>query len=156
MPLLRFFSWPSITGILLMLGLFAGEIYTHILGNVAYVAIAAYALWRAKDHQEIHVIVIGATVLLIVGYFFAISMQQPADQATFLVNRASAIVVIWFAHYFTLRYRKTRENENRQRIELEERKLDQERLRSRLEIYQAIACNFPVGWIGILDGNLHT
>ena len=137
-----------------MLGLLVVESFTHVLGTVGYVAIAGSALWISKHQKQIQLITISATVLLIAGYIFAISLQHPADEATFLVNRASAIIVIWFAHFFTLQYRKTQESEHRQRIELEDRKLAGERLRSSLEIYEAIARNFPVGWIGILDENL--
>lgn len=137
-----------------MLGLLVVEIFTHVLGTVGYIAIAVYALWLSEYRNQILLISISATVVLITGYVLAISLQQPADQATFFVNRASALVVIWFAHYFTLRYRKTQEIERTQRIELEERRLAEERLRSSLEIYAAIARNFPVGWIGILNESM--
>ncbi len=154
MSVTRFSAWPSIIGILSMLGLLAIEIFTHVLGTVGYIAIAVYALWLLEDRNQILFISISATVLLIIGYVFAISLQHPTDQGTFFVNRVSALIVIWFAYYFTLRYRKTQENERTQRIELEERRLAEERLRSSLEIYKAIARNFPVGWIGILDESM--
>jgi hypothetical protein len=65
----------------------------------------------------------------LLGIFLAIDLQHPSNQATYIVNRVSALVVIWFAYYFTLRYRKTQENEHTQRIELEERRLAETRLR---------------------------
>ena len=147
----RISQWSTILGIFLMLVLLVVEIFTHVLGTVGYVAIAGCALWLSKNTKQIQLIAISATVLLLVGYFLAIDLQHPSNQATYIVNRVSALVVIWFAYYFTLRYRKTQENEHTQRIELEERRLAETRLRSSLEIYEAIARNFPVGWIGILD-----
>lgn len=155
MTLPRFSSWPAIVGIGLMLGLLIIETFTHVLGTVGYVAIAGYALWLSEQRKQIYLIAASATILLIAGYILAISLTHPADQATFLVNRATALVVIWFAQYFTIRYRATLEKERSQRMELEEHKLAEERLKSSLKIYKAIARNFPVGWMGILDENLN-
>lgn len=149
------FHWPTVVGIGLMVGLLLMEVQTHVLGNVGYVAIAGYALWLSKDRMQIYIITISASVLLIAGYVLAITLNPPSEQATFMVNRVSALVVIWFAQYFTIRYRMTQEHELRQRAELEEIKLGEERLKSSLKIYKAIAKNFPVGWIGILDENLN-
>ncbi len=147
----RFFSWSVVVGIVLTLGLFVIEIFTHVLGNVAYVAIAGYALWITKDHAQITVITIVATILLIMGYGIVVSLPQSEDHLTFFVNRISALIVLWFEYFFILRYRSTQAKELSQRKELEQRQLEEERLKSSLEIYQAIARNFPIGWIGILD-----
>lgn len=137
-----------------MSGLLIAESQTHVLGTVGYVAIAGGALWMSDRQNQIHLVAVSATLLLIAGYILAVSLYPPENQDTYLVNRASAVVVVWFAYYFTLRYRKTQEREHTHRIELEEQKIAGERLKSSLELHEAIARNFPVGWIGILDENL--
>lgn len=149
-----FLRWPSILGILLMVVLVIVEVTTHVLATVGFIAIAAYTLWLSEHPKQIFLVSISATFLLILGYILAISLEHPNDQATFFVNRVSALIVIWFAYYFTLRYRKTQCNEQTQRIELEERKLAEERLNSSFEIHKTIARNFPIGWIGILDESM--
>lgn len=77
----RFFSWSVVVGIVLMLGLFVIEIFTHVLGNVAYVAIAGYALWITKDHAQITVITIVATILLIIGYGILMNSERHSPRS---------------------------------------------------------------------------
>lgn len=150
----RFITWPMLAGITMMLLLLVAEFLTHVLGNVAYVAICVITLWFTQGRKQIILITVIATVLLIVGYILAIPISEPADQVTFFVNRVSAVVVIWFACFFTIRYQKALADESRQRLEIEERKIGEARLRSSQEMHQAIARNFPEGWIGILDEDL--
>lgn len=148
-------KWSWITSMLLLTGIFTLEVYTNILGNVAYVAAAACAFWLTKDRLSITGIAILASVFLIGGYVWIVGVQELADHATFLVNRISALIALWFARYFTIQYRLTQEQEQLQRMELAERRLAEERLKSSLQIYQAIAQNFSAGWVGIIDENLH-
>lgn len=148
-------TWPAALSILLMVLLFLLEIYTHVLGNVAYFVIAGYGLWHSGGRRQMQFIAILATVLLIVGYMVAVTFQGPADQATFFVNRLSALVATWFAYYLIMRYRRIKQKEQAQQVELEHKKLTEERLKSSLETYKAIARNFPVGWIGLLDDALN-
>lgn len=150
----RFFTWQLLLGILLMTAVLVVEIFSQVLGNVIYVAIAAYTLWFSRTLKQIYFIGAFSTALLVIGYILAIAIHDPPDQITFLVNRASAIVVVWSAGYFTYYYQKSLAKELSQRKEIEERKLDEERLRSSQEMHEAIARNFPEGWIGILDENL--
>lgn len=138
----------------MMLLVLVAELLTHVLGNVAYVAICVFTMWLTPGRKQIISITILATILLVLGYILAITISDPVDQATFFVNRVSALVVIWFACYFTIRYQNTMAEERRQRLEIEERKITEARLRSSQEMHEAIARNFPEGWIGILDENL--
>lgn len=146
--------WPTTLGVILTLAMFVIEVSTHVLGNVAYVAIVVYALWISVNRRQILLLAIFSTVVMVFGYLMAVTIHQPIDQITIFVNRASAIVVVWFASYFTLRHRKTLATELRQREEIEQRKLAEERLKSSQELYESIASNFPDGWIGVLDENL--
>lgn len=150
----RFITWPMLAGISMMMLVLVTELLTHVLGNVAYVAICVFTLWFTHGRKQIISITIFATVLLIMGYILAIPISEPADQITFFVNRVSAVVVIWFACYFTIRYQNALEEEERQRLEVEERRIGEARLRSSQEMHQAIARNFPEGWIGILDESM--
>lgn len=150
----RFLTWPMLVGIIMMLLVLVAELLTHVLGNVAYVAICAFTMWLTPGRKQIISITILATVFLVLGYILAITISEPVDQVTFFVNRVSAAVVIWFACYFTIRYQNSMAEESRQRLEIEERKMTETRLRSSQEMHEAIARNFPEGWIGILDENL--
>lgn len=150
----RFVTWPMVMGIAVMLLVLVAELLTHVLGNVAYVAICAISLWFTPRRRQIISITVFTTALLILGYILAITISDPPDQVTFFVNRVSAVIVIWFSCYFTIRYRNSTAEEARQRLEIEERKIAEARLRSSQEMHEAIARNFPEGWIGILDENL--
>jgi PAS domain S-box-containing protein len=105
-------------GIVLMVGLFAVEAFTHVLATVAYIAITGSLLWMAAQRTQMLLVTSVATLLLIVGYFFAVETGTGAQQITFLANRIMAIVVVWFAFYFTLRYRQSQADEVRQRKQL--------------------------------------
>lgn len=151
-----YYRFPWITALAIggMVILLVIEIRTHVLGTVGYVALAGSALWLSERKSQLLTITICASILLITGYLLAISLNHPKDQTTFVVNRLAALVVVWSALYFTLRHRDTQARELKHRQELEEIRLEEERLKSSLKIYQAIARNFSVGWIGILDENL--
>ena len=150
----RIITLPMLAGIFMMLLVLVAELLTHVLGNVAYVAICVITMWLAPGRKQIIAITAFATILIIAGYILAITLSEPPDQVTFFVNRVSALVVIWFACAFTIRYQQARAEENRQRLEIEERKITEARLRSSQEMHEAIARNFPEGWIGILDEDL--
>lgn len=150
----RFITWPVFAGTIMLLLVLIAELLTHVLGNVAYVAIAVITMWLTLDRKQIISIAIFATVLLVLGYIMTITISEPVSQVTIFVNRISAIVVIWFACSFTIGYQNARAEENRQRLEIEERKITEARLRSSQEMHEAIARNFPEGWIGILDEDL--
>jgi len=137
-----------------MFTLFVIESATHVLNNVAYFVIAAYAIWLAKTSKEMRIISFAASLFLISGYVTAVTIQHPPDQVTFFVNRVSALLSVWLAYYFINRYRLAQKLEQEQRKELEEKRVEEERLKSSLETYQAIASNFPAGWIGLLDESL--
>lgn len=147
----RYLSWPLVISTMLMLGLFFAEAFTHILGNVAYVIIAGYALWRSSNPNHRLLITILATVLVVAGYFFAISLQHTTEQITFVVNRITALIALWLVYYFITIYRRSQRHEIDQQRELEKKSQEEERLKSNLKIYKAIAHNFPAGWVGLLD-----
>lgn len=150
----RLFSLPVVLGAVLMAGILVTEIFTHVLGNVAYVAVAAGTYWLSKGRNQIYFVGSFGTLVLIIGYVFAITLQEPTDQLTFFVNRVSALIAIWLAGYFTIHYQKVQTEKLRQREEIEQRKLAEERLRSSQEMHEAIAKNFPNGWIGLLNEDL--
>lgn len=137
-----------------MAGILVVETFTHVLGNVVYVVIAACGYWLSKERKQIYFIGLLGTFVLILGYVLAVTLQDPPDQITFFVNRVSALFAIWFAAYFTIKYQKVQADRLRQREEIEQRKLAQERLRSGKEMHEAIAKNFPNGWIGLLNEDL--
>lgn len=147
----RYFPWPLVISTLLMLALFFAEVFTHILGNVAYVLIAGYAVWRSPQRNHRFLIAAVATVLVVVGYFFAISLQYTTDQITFVVNRITALLALWLVYYFVAIYRRSQQHELEQQKELAKKSQEEERLKSNLKIYKAIAHNFPAGWVGLLD-----
>jgi PAS domain S-box-containing protein len=118
------------------------------------VAIAACTYWLSKESRQVYFIGAFGTFVLIVGYILAVTVQEPPDQITFLVNRISALLVIWFAGFFTIKYQRVQKDKINQREEIERRKLAEERFRSSQEMHEAIARNFPTGWIGLLTEDL--
>lgn len=141
-------------GFLLMGLVFTVELTAHVLITVAYIGLAGYTFWMTEKSRQMIVVGLSATVLMTLGYVLVIDRIVEANQLTVFVNRVMAIIVVWFAYYFTVRYRKTVSDELRQRNEIAERELREERLRSSQEMYKAIAQNFPEGWIGVLDEDL--
>lgn len=137
-----------------MTGVLLFEATFQVLGNVIYVAIAAYTLWFSKTLRQIYFVIAMSAVVLIAGYIFAITLHNPSEQATYLVNRISAVVIICWAAFLTYHYQKSRAREIIQQKEIEGHKVAEEKLRSSQEMHTAIARNFPDGWIGILDKNL--
>ncbi len=146
-------KWVIATGVFMLLGLWVFEYYTHILGNVVYVAVAAVVMWFLTRKSAILFIASWATLLLVIGYVYAVIIPDQAGQSTFLMNRVSAMVAIWFSAYFIVNYQKLQGEKERQREELEQQRLEEERLRSSQEMHEAIAQNFPGGWIGLLNEN---
>jgi signal transduction histidine kinase len=154
MPFSRYRTWIPLIAFLLMGSVFIVELTSHVLITVAYIGLASYTFWMAEKNSHIILVGLLATVLMTLGYVLVIDKTTEANQLTVLINRAMGIIVVWFAYYFTIRYRKIREDELRQRNEIAESELREERLRSSQEMYKAIAQNFPEGWIGILDEDL--
>ena len=113
MPSSRNTTALLIVALVLMAGVFVVEIFTHVLGTVAYIAIAGYALWRSSHFRQMVLVATIATLFLTVGYFFASDYQ-----ATVVANRVMSMVVVWFAFYFTLRYRQSQVDEMNQRNQL--------------------------------------
>jgi PAS domain S-box-containing protein len=154
MPFSRYRTWIHLIGFLLMGILFGLELLVRMPITVAYIALAGYTYWLTEKKWQITFTGLTATLFLLIGYLLIADNIIASNQLAILVNRVMSIIVIWFAYYFTLRYRKSQEDELRQRNEIQERKLEEERLRSSQEMYRAIARNFPEGWIGILNTEL--
>jgi PAS domain S-box-containing protein len=154
MPFSRYSTWIHLIGFSLMGILFCFELLVNMPVTVAYIALAGYTFWLAEKKWQITFTGLAATLFLLISYILIVEKIIASNQPAIFVNRVMSIIVIWFAYYFTLRYRKTREDELRQRNEIQERKLEEERLRSSQEMYRAIARNFPEGWIGILNTEL--
>lgn len=154
MPFSRYQTWIWLIGFVLMGLVFSIELLAQILVTVAYIALAGYTFWLTEKKWQLVFVGLATTCFMVMGYAGVVDAVVSANQLTVFVNRALGIIVVWFAFYFTLRYRKSREDELRQRNEIQERKLGEERLRSSQEMYKAIAQNFPEGWIGILDESL--
>jgi signal transduction histidine kinase len=154
MPIHRHSKWFTLVGILFLCGVFILEVTQHMFFTVAYIAIAGLAFLYAQKIWQYTVIAVITSVLMITGYFTVTGWITEFDQLAGLLNRGLALLLIWMAIYFTLRYRKYQADEIIQRQEIQERILVEQQLKISEHTYKAIARNFPEGWIGLLDDSL--
>lgn len=144
----------TLVGVLFMTAVFLFEYLTHTLLTVAYIAIAGLAFWFSIKRRHTIFIAFLTSAFLITGYYVSLEWIAQLNQFTILFNRLLALGTVWSALYFTLRYREAQWYELKQRNELQDRIMAEERLKSSEEMYKAIARNFPEGWIGLLDQDL--
>lgn len=94
---------------------YVAEFITGISGSVAYVLTVLTILWLFWDSSHIPWIGVFTTALMIAGFFQIDHNTEPA----IVTNRALAIVTIWLAVIFAIRYRRLSEAEIVQKRQLE-------------------------------------
>ena len=95
-----------VAGILLMISVFALEIFSGIMvGTVSYVLIALFTLWMCRSEKHIIAIGICTSILIVVGYFFR--SHEIMTFSSIRLNRLITFLTIWFAVFFFIRHRRT-------------------------------------------------
>ena len=102
-------------GLFLMLGIFWAEIYFHISGTNAYILLALGLLALSRSAIESSLAGILPTALLFAGVVFGVHDHFRITDFSNYVNDSIGIITIWISVVFTIRYRKSVKNENRQR-----------------------------------------
>lgn len=108
-------SSPFVGGLLLLTFVYVAEFLTGISGSVAYVLTVLTILWLSWNSPHISWIGVFTTALMIAGFFQIDNNTEPA----IAINRALAIVTIWLAVIFAIRYRRLSEAEIVQKRQLE-------------------------------------
>lgn len=100
-------------GIALMLIIFALEVSTRVLlGCVGYVLVAFYSLWLLRTSRLLHWLGIAASFFIIASTVLLISLHPDiANDYTHLMERVISLFAVWFAIFFTNRYRSLHEEE---------------------------------------------
>ncbi len=107
-----------ILGLLLMVMVFIVELATphYMLGTVIYIMAILYMLQFPQQSKYAVILGIVTTVLITLGYLF--TAYEYRDNPTVPLNRAFSIFAIWLVVFFTLRYKKSLENEVKQKEQL--------------------------------------
>lgn len=129
-----------------------------VAGGVPYVAVVLLSLWMPKSRNTV-VAAISGVLFTLLGW-----LLSPPGGVFWIVatNRFFAIFGIMVAALFILRYKRSEQELQESRVELE--KLNDEleervnartkQVRESQELYQAIARNYPNGTINVLDKDL--
>ena len=109
-------SLSPVTGGFFLLALICvSEYFTGVSGSVAYVLTVLLILWFSWNNVHVRWIGIFATLLMFAGFLMIHHNTDPA----IAINRALAIITIWIAVIFAIRYRKLFEAETVQKRQLQ-------------------------------------
>ena len=108
-------SHAPFTGSLLLAVMFLIEYFTGVSTSVGYVLTVLVILWVTWDYRYTAATGVIATAFIIAGFF----VIEGSTDTTVVLNRVTAVITIWLADIFALRYRKLYEQEEVQKRQLQ-------------------------------------
>ncbi|CAN5515083.1 hypothetical protein BH23BAC1_BH23BAC1_28620 [soil metagenome] len=99
-------TWLFFISVIILSAIFIVEAFTPfgVIGTVAYLLIVGYFLWLPTRTKYIILLAILTTIYIILGY--VLSDPNSIITLPMTINRIVAVIVIWLAVHFSLRYRR--------------------------------------------------